>query len=194
MSLLWIYKVLISLKKNKKKFNNNPGIEDVYFSCNTGECKATLILLNSEESIEGDNAKEEENLNLLGTACNKKEYDPDSALCGVVYTVGASEYLEGINFDDDSKFKDLREAVISNEEEIKEEWGFPLIKEFRIVMYSNWASTTFNSVEEGSTNEEYVIGTQVPPLSEEVYVREFNTVLLTNDGEEIPVTINIRVW
>ena len=169
----------------KKKFGNDPYLKVKFDE----DGKAKIILLNSDESLTDDSTEissvneVQKNLKL----CSSKKYK-EGDTCGAKYTVGASESLKGISY---SKFGILRGGFNLNAESLKEKWGFPMIKEFKIVIYSPLFGITFDTSEK---NTIYNIGNQVPSLDTQVYVREFNTFVLSDDGVKIPVTINIRVW
>ena len=179
-----------NLKKNKKKKGGDPLIE-VDFE---GD-KAKVVLISSGEEIGEVGKPKTSDVDPLNELCSLKDYDKainkEELTCGAHYAVGASEKLKGLKLENADSVETLRLKVATDYEGVKEQWGFPDVKDFRIVIYSPSEDLTF---EEADNNFELVVGLQKPSLDTEVFVREFNTFTLSEDGIKVPITINIRVW
>ena len=66
---------------------------------------------------------------------------------------------------------------------IKEKWGFPNSKEFKIDIY------TINQ-----ENSIHFPDDKLLPVNANVFARQFNTFVLTDDGKREPVLVSIKVW
>jgi hypothetical protein len=140
----------------------------------TGQKKVTkLLLIASTEPLNGLIDGNEQPLAI--PACQVEGED-----CVLTYSVGSSELLQGINLD---KYEALGGEGYAT---IKEKWGFPEIKEFKIIIYD--ADTPYNVAESEA------FGAFPAPESSNIFVREFNTYQLNNDGDLVQQTVNIRIW
>ena len=113
--------------------------------------------------------------------------------CQAIYEIGARETFRGIDL---AKFSSLNQLNINNcgtgYECLKQKWGFPTSKEFKInieVLGLNPGQTLPQNI-----NTEFPMNGINPPSNVNVYVRNFNTFILTDDGTQIPIKMNIKIW
>lgn len=115
--------------------------------------------------------------------------DAVAELCPIIYDLGLTETLSGIDI---ISFNALnRTAEIdcgAGYECIKEKWGFPASKEF-VIYIENLPSVR-------PTPRIYYTFPKslTPPENVNVFVRQFNDFVITDDGTRIPVSVRIIMW
>lgn len=110
----------------------------------------------------------------------------DGNKCRAKYKVGVTEKIEGLALKKvlDLNTKEDREKCgpkVRGYECVKILWGFPEVKDFKIEIYEK------EKIAEFPKNIE-------PPDDANVYTRNFNDFILSDDGKKIPVTVNLMVW
>ncbi len=184
-----INKDIYTIIQSKEKLNNYPLDSDYIYPNPTEFITANLLETNLCEinDIVCDSN------NIIFDTCPQTVYQ-------ALYEIGDTIFLDGISV---SKFLRLyaytsptspfltERGLISNDyseldyyEAVKEIWGFPESKEFKIVVYNP------------ANQDEYLDFPQKlkPPLETNVYSRYFNTFILSEDGLKIPVTVSMRIW
>ena len=120
-------------------------------------------------------------------------YSTVSSRCPVIYEFGAIETVSGISL---SSFLVLNETTIPGSDCItgydcvKQKWKFPITKEFQIEIKSIPLG-----IGEGDPpfTETFPKEASIP-LDTNVFVRQFNYFVLTDDGTKIPVIVKISIW
>ncbi|HLC86523.1 MAG TPA: hypothetical protein VJG30_04520 [Candidatus Nanoarchaeia archaeon] len=114
----------------------------------------------------------------------------DNTECKVEYSVGIKEKLNGIslhnffslnNLECDSAFN-----LGNGYECVKEKWGFPSSKEFRIDI-----TTPPDASKKISARFPREV---IPPPNINIFARQFNSFVLTDEGEKIPVQVSVKIW
>jgi len=117
--------------------------------------------------------------------------DRENKHCRAKYQIGVSEELEGVSL------VKLELLKIKSLDDVKEEWGFPLNREFRIIISgeSDLQSTPqkFNFDDYGFKGLIYP-ETASPPANVNVFSRRFSDFILNDEGELIPVIVTLQVW
>ncbi len=113
--------------------------------------------------------------------------------CQAAYELGVTEKLTGISF---AKFKGLETFSVDGCPKqgydcIKKIWGFPDAKDFRITLEFKGVET--NNGVETNQNPKFPESSSLP-LKGNIFARRYNSFILTDDGETIPVTVRIQVW
>ncbi|MEK6948251.1 MAG: hypothetical protein AABX19_03320 [Nanoarchaeota archaeon] len=107
--------------------------------------------------------------------------------CNARYTVGIKEKLRGLSTYKFTKLNTISCGDNPNDLKgydcIKEKWGFPNSKEFKIDIY------TINQ-----ENSIHFPDDKLLPVNANVFARQFNTFVLTDDGKREPVLVSIKVW
>ena len=110
--------------------------------------------------------------------------------CPVIYEFGASEKISGIDL---PSFLSLKQMTIGGSdcnpgyECVKESWGFPESKEFKIEVSS------IPNIAPGASFE-FVFGERSIPENVNIFVRNFNSFILSDDGTKVPVAMKISTW
>ncbi len=121
-----------------------------------------------------------------------------STSCPILYELGLTETISGISL---PSFILLNETTDSGctagYECVKEKWKFPQSKEFTITIESLAISAKppANSnrlIQE--FNYTFPANAPSPPNNANVFVRQFNSFVLTDDGTELPVVVRIKSW
>ncbi len=110
----------------------------------------------------------------------------DGEKCRAKYKVGVTEEIEGLALKKllDLNTKEDREkcgAKVRGYECVKKLWGFPEVKDFKIELYTKEKIAEFPKGVE-------------PPADANVYTKNYNDFILSDDGKKIPATINLMVW
>ncbi|MBS3168041.1 hypothetical protein J4216_02885 [Candidatus Woesearchaeota archaeon] len=187
-------------RDNQTKYrdeNNGFGIPGKFFTQANGQMpdKTKYYLMFSDIPINFDT--DSTSLDITGalTAClgsgnTTWPYDNQvAALCPVIYDIGIEESLEGIDLASFMNLNniDLGSGCTIGYGCIKEKWGFPDLKEFII---------TVEALPQGSSNVNVIFPSNnlQPPENVQVFVRNFNSFLITDDGVKIPVKVRIKTW
>ena len=106
--------------------------------------------------------------------------------CHVVYELGVEERFSGVNL---ALLLGLNELECNDEIKgydcAKDSWKFPTSREFDI------EATSIDSLE---IFAKFPTNKPEPPSNVNVFVRRFNSFILTEDGLKIPVVVRLRVW
>ncbi len=168
------------------------GLTEVSFA--NGEQKR-YTLVYSSEIISPDNAESAETQPSAGTfkACLVNDYDTTKKVKGTVcqarYSLGVREAVNGISTKKYGKIVPTEsggKSCTDREYEcLKEKWGYPLVKDFRIDIFNTDVGISLTVPKNAmDTNR-----TQAA-----VRVRQFNDFILTEEGLKVPVTVSIKVW
>lgn len=118
--------------------------------------------------------------------------DSVASQCKVIYELGLTESVSGIDL---ISFLGLSETTIDGSscsvgyDCLKEKWEFPKSKEFRLTIQNlppDGAVPAFEPIE--------FPGGIGAPINANVFVRQFNTFILTDDGTRLPVTVRMEIW
>lgn len=105
--------------------------------------------------------------------------------CHVVYELGVEEKLSGINLPLALGLNDLDcGGNVKGYDCAKELWKFPALKEFDIAITSIDGIQSFAQF---PTN-------RPEPTNVNIFVRSYNTFMLTEDGLKIPAKVRLRLW
>ena len=107
--------------------------------------------------------------------------------CQAAYEIGIPEKLRGISladFDSLNTFTDNTCSGITGYKCLKKQWGFPDSKEFLITLEIGTDVNMFPKFPDSVSI----------PSNVNVFARRFNSVILTDDGLTVPVTVRIQVW
>ena len=109
--------------------------------------------------------------------------------CHAKYEIGVKEKMNGVSLFKLSELKNVNCGPPSNlrgYDCVKELWGYPSSRDFRIdVSTPLGASTTIQATFPQS----------LPlPQGINVFARQFNSFVLTDEGERIPVQVSIKIW
>ena len=150
-----------------------------------GDRKANFLVISSLEEInKGPYLDEDDSLGCnevdsLDACESVEDQDQDNTGCAFSYTLGAQETLTGLNLDS------TIENCGSNYNCIKDLWGFPDSKDFKIVVYD---------LGENNPDGTLTISGGEPPLEANVYTRTFNVQVLNHDAILVPATVSLQVW
>ena len=126
----------------------------------------------------------------LGVGQAPWPYPEVAKVCPVIYEIGVPETIEGIDLaafpDNNPQFKP-KDCQTTTYDCLKEKWKFPLSKEFKIKIQSLPIGKPPN-IDQSFPDE------ISPPSNINIFVRQFNSFLLTEDGTRIPVKITISTW
>ena len=103
--------------------------------------------------------------------------------CHAKYDFGGIEEIKGFSLANGIDLNQALDECGEVYECTKERWGYPANKEFRIRV-----------LKEGVVIYNFPEGGAIAPLSENIFVREFKTTMINDDGITTPITININVW
>ena len=111
-----------------------------------------------------------------------------AAACPVIYELGLSEVVTGIDLASFKSFKEYNEGCTTRGYDcLKQKWKFPLSKEFNIEIKS--------IPEDQLPNISIKFPDSItPPTNINIFVRKFNTFILTEDGVRIPISVKISTW
>ncbi|GEM_PF-5908063 len=158
-----------------------------------GEQKRYTLVYSSEIINPGNVGSAEQQPSSVFKACIVSDYDTAKKVkgpdCQARYSVGVREAVHGISL---KKY----EAIVPGNvgatpcagreyECLKEKWGYPLVKDFRIDMFNTDLGISF-TVPKTAMNTDRTKAT--------VRVRQFNDFILTEEGLKVPVTVSIKVW
>ena len=181
--------------KFEKVEDGQIAIKGVIIKGRTGERDSKYVLLYSKDPINMNGNIRSKNRNELRTIYNYNAcvVNPDKKTpqaekstdqCNAKYTIGIKEKLRGLSTYKFSKLnKDSCNNGLKGYECIKEKWGFPQSKEFKIDIYT---IDQHNSI---SFPDDKLL-----PVNANVFARQFNTFVLTDDGLRVPVLVSIKVW
>ena len=157
----------------------------------------SFVLLTSQEKINEADGFEKYNeedyndkLKNLDACVVDESISPADVLdgnkCRAKYKVGATEELKGIALKKllDLNTKEDRDkcgSKVRGYECVKKLWGYPEVKEFKIEIY------------EKDKIAEFPKGVE-PPDNANVFTRNFNDFILSDDGKKTSVTVNFMVW
>jgi len=111
--------------------------------------------------------------------------------CKARYEVGAIEKIRGLSI---QKFTNLRKAGSSDLQGLKESWGFPANREFKITISGEDKNGKKFNLNENTDYKSFVFPERPIPNNVNVFARRFSSFLINDDGERIPVTVMIQVW
>ena len=169
----------------KFDFSENNLIMPVLFPDDAGKKSKYLIIASSEplnlypQSLNAEEPK----TGCIVSATLDYESSKNIDQCHAKYDFGGIEEIKGFSL---ANGIDLNQALDECEEVYectKERWGYPTNKEFRIRV-----------LKEGVVIYNFPEGGAIAPLSENIFVREFKTTMINDDGITTPITININVW
>lgn len=135
-----------------------------------------------------------------GTSIKDACFTPDSIgwpsqfageICPLVYEQGVTETFKGIDLFKFFNLELTQSAVstcTSGYDCVKQQWGLPLTKEFTLELTSIPYDPT--------SGFRYVFpnGSASPPKNVNVFVREFNEFILTDDAKLVPVKVRLKIW
>ncbi len=159
--------------------------------------KTKYLVTVADKSInfELDNLTEDETLDgcsvVGGFDATDSFSDTVANSCPVLYDFGVTEKTSGIHL---ASFIGLNRTTgddcVVGYDCVKDKWKFPQTKEFKI-------NVTSIPVEGADGGPEINVGFPqkiVVPQNINVFVRRFNSFVLTDDGTRIPVVVEIKVW
>jgi len=114
------------------------------------------------------------------------DYTPNQA-CHARYELGVAETFSGLSLRKLLLYKDFPcpgSTTKSGYECIKENWGYPANKDFKIRIYKTNSQTPIAEFPKQT----------IIPSNVDVYSKQFSTFILNEDGLRQAVTVNILVW
>jgi len=154
------------------------------------------INFNIEDLTSGNPSPTEMNACIPYGSLNPSSYAPAViGPCQAMYEIGATETVKGIDL---ASFLSLNLTSASGctigYDCIKEKWKFPASKEFIINITSLSIANSNPNAQLKQFSYTFPSNSAGPPKNINVFVRQFNDYILTDDGIKIPVNIRITIW
>lgn len=160
--------------------DNNPYFNVFFFKgSSTGQKVSAKVLMQYSTEITNP-----EGATLTDMYVGKAVTEPPSTLnheTRAKYSLGVAETLSGIST---TKFINIetKDTGTCDYECLKLEWGFPISKEFKIKISDPKTGVLINYPK------------HEPSLTVNVFTRQFNTFVLSDDGIRTPVVVSLLIW